>query len=569
MTKSTNRRFIIILIVTLSHCGANHHYLFDEKVDMITREEIESYCGQICLELGGHIGLTAIGRCGECGGMTPCCNMQICDACAVARGVCPFCLKKVDWTKNTDAETEVPILLAILAHYDDIKTRRVAIHALTQIKYQGTLRTMMRYAHEKMLSKERAEAVGVFKDARYIGFLKKVLGTAGDDYFGDEQDIETQYYLSYAAQAAAQSLAELGDKRAVDVLLRSAKKGTLWERCYAIRALGNTADPRTRQTLTSCLKEFFDKDEEWKWIPGRDLIGATLKSLAKTGDKKTALLVIYYIRNPGCDFLYEELKQCLSSIGRPAVPELITAIEEAIDNNIYDWGIQILVEALIDIGDPRAIPFFMELLSAQYPDQWRRRDFNGLALQGLGRLRAREALDHVAHEVNYGTDEATRQSAAHALGQIGGLEAFQILEEKLKKSDTQWVERECLASLNSIAFNELDADDIKLKAVHITAEKGGAETAFHLVYQSVRDGEAWGRALFFEIIDEVSLQKNFYNIVDLLNTRSQEVFEETVSFLGEITEEKVGIAFDDPPERRSEVQQILYAWFQVNHQKLK
>ncbi len=569
MTKSTDKRFIIILIVMLSQCGANHHYLFDEKVNMITREEIESYCGQLCLELSGHIGLTAIGRCGECGKMTPCCNMQICDACAAARGVCPFCLKKVDWTQNTDPETEVPLLLAVLAHHDDLKARRVAIHALTQMKYHGTMRTMMRYAHDKMLSKELAQAVGVFKDARYIGFLKKVLGSAGDDYFGDKQDIETQYYLSYAAQAAAQSLAEIGNKRAVDVLFRSAKKGKLWERCYAIRALGNTADPRAKQTLISCLKEFFDNDEEWKWIPGRDLIGATLKSLASTGDKKTALLVIHYIRNPGCDFLYEDLKQCLSAVGRPAVPELITAIEEAIDNNVYDWGIQILVEALADIGDRRAIPFFIELLSAQYPDQWRERDFKGLVLQGLGKLRAQEALDYVAHEVIYGKDEAARQSAARALGQIGGCEAFRILEEKLKKSDTQWVERECLASLNSIAFNEVDTDDIKLKAARITAEKGGAEAAFQLMYQSVRDGEAWGRALFFEILDEVSLQKNFYNIVDLLNTSSKEVFEETISFLGEITKEKVGITFGDPPEKRSEVTQILYSWFQVNHQKLK
>jgi len=570
MTKSTDRRFIVlILILILPRCGVNHHYLFDEEIRTITDEEIESYCGQICLELGGHIGLTAIGRCGECGGMTPCCNMQICGACAAARGVCPFCLKKVDWTENTDPETEVALLLAILARHDGLKARRVAIHALTQIKYPGTLETMMRYAHEKMLSKELAQAVGVYKDARYIGFLQKVLGSAGDDYFGDEQDIELQYYLSYAARAAAQSLAEIGDKRAIDVLLQAAKKGKLWERCYAIGALGRSADTRAKQTLVSCLKEFFNKNEDWKWIPGRDLIGATLKSLARIGDKKTALLVIHYIRNPGCDFLYEDLKQCLSAIGRPAVPELIVVIEEDIDNNLFDWGSQILVEALADIGDPRAVPFLIELLNAQYADQWRERDVKGLALQGLGKLRAQEALDYVAHELGHGKDESTRQSAAHVLGQIGGYEAFELLEEKLKESDTQWVERECLASLNAIAFNELNTDDIKLEAVRITAEKGGTEAAFQLMYQSVRDGETWGRVFFFEILDEVPLQRNFYNIVELLNTGSKEVFEKTVSFLGELTKEKVGITFDDPPEKRSEFTQTLYAWFQVNQQELK
>jgi|GEM_PF-2070946 len=570
MTKSTEKRFIVlILILILPRCGVNHHYLFDDEISTITRAEIESYCGQLCLELGSHICLTAIGRCSECGGMTPCCNMQLCDACAAAHGVCPFCLKKVDWTKNTDPETEVPLLLAILARYDNLKARRVAIHALTQIKYPGTIETMMRYAHDKMLSKELAQAVGVFKDARYIGFLKRVLGSAGDDYFGGEQDIETQYYLSHAAQAAAQSLAEIGNKRAIDVLLHSAKKGKLWERCYAIHALGYSVDTRAKKTLISCLKEFFDNDEDWKWIPGRDLIGATLKSLARVGDKKAALLVIHYIRNPGCDFLYEDLRQCLSSIGRPAVPELIAAIKDALNNNVSDWGSQILVEALADIGDPGAIPFLIELLNAQYPDQWSERDFKGLVLQGLGKLRAREALDYVAHELVCGKDESTRQSAAHALGQIGGYEAFRILEEKLRKSDAPWIERECLASLNSIAFNEINTDDIKLKAARITAEKSGVEAAFQLMYQSVLDGEAWGRAFFFEMLDEVPVQRNFYRIVELLNTGSKEVFEKTVLFLSGFTKEDIGITFDDSPEKRSEFMQILYTWFQVNHQQLK
>ncbi len=568
--RSTAAHFIVFfLILMVAQCGVNHHYLFDEEISRITDAEIDAYLGTICLERGGHIGLTAIGRCGECGGMTPCCNMQVCDACAARRGVCPFCLKKVDWTKNTEPETEVPILLAVLARRDDLTARRVAIHALTQIKYPGTIETMMRYAQEKMLSLELAEALGAFKDSRYIAFLQKVLGNAGDDYFGDEQDIETQYYLSYAAQAAAQSLAQIGDRRAVDVLLRSAKKGKLWERCYAIGALGNTHDPRVKQILLSCLKEFFGKDREWKWIPGRDLIGATLTSLAKVGDKETALLIIHYIRNPGCDFLYEDLKQCLSAVGKPAVPELIAAIRKDLDSNLYDWGRQILLEALADIGDSRAIPFFIEIISAQYPEQWSERDFKELALQGLGKLNAREALEYVAYELIHGREESTRQIAAHALGQIGGYEAFKILEEKLKTPDAQWVERECLASINLIAFKELNSPEAKLKAARITAEKGGAESAFQLMYQPVRDGEAWGITFFFEVLNEVPLQRNFYNVVELLNTGNKEVFEKTVSFLCELTKLKVGIKFEDSGQKKAAVTERFYAWFQGNYQELK
>lgn len=563
------RYIVLLLILILPKCGVNYNYPYDEQIGKITDEEIENYLGAICLELGGHIGLTAIGRCGQCGGMTPCCNMQICGACAGAQGVCPFCLKKVDWTKNTDPETEVPLLLAVLVRSNNLKARQIAIHALTQIKDPETIETMMRYSNEKMLSKELAVAVGVFKDARYVGFLKKVLHYAGNDYFGDDEDIETQYYLSYAAQAAAQSLAQIGNRRALDVLFKSAKKGKLWERYYAIGALGNTEDARAKQTLISCLKEFFAKDEEWKWIPGRDLIGATLKSLAKIGDRETALLVIYYIRNPGCDFLYEDLRQCLASIGKPAVPELIAAIDEDFNNNLYDWGRQILVEALGDIGDSRAVPFLIEMLNATYPDQWSERDFKGMALKGLGKLRAKEALNHIAHELVHGKDESTRQSAAHALGQIGSSQAFRILEDKLKQSDTKWVVRECLASLNSIAFHEINTDEVKLKATTITADKGSFESAFQLMYQPLLDGEAWGIDFFFEILDKIPMQRNFYNIVELLNTNNKKIFEKTITFLKRLTKLKVKAKFNDPPEKKAEVTQKLFTWFQQNYQSLK
>lgn len=570
MMRLTVVHFILFfLLLMVAQCGVNHHYLFDEEISRITDEEIEAYLGTICLERGGHIGLTAIGRCGECGGMTPCCNMQICDACAAKRGVCPFCLKKVDWMQNTEPDREVPLLLAILAHKDDLKARRVAIHALTQIKYPGTIETMMRHAHERMLSQELAQAVGAFRDARYIRFLERVLGRAGDDYFGDEQDIETQYYLSYAAQAAAQSLVQIGERRAIDVLLKAAEKGTLWERCYAIGALGNAQDPRVKQVLMSCLREFFDKDSEWKWIPGRDLIGATLRSLAQVGDKETALLVIHYIRNPGCDFLYEDLKQCLSAVGRPAVTELIAAIREDLDSNLYDWGRQILLEALADIGDPGAIPFFIELITAHYPDQWSERDFKGLALQGLGKLNADEAFEYIAYELYHGKEESTRQTAAHALGQIGGHEAFTLLEEKLRTPDGQWVERECLASLNLIAFNELNTAEAKLTAARITAKKGGAESAFQLIYQSVSDGEAWGIAFFFDILDEVPLQRNFYNVVELLNTGNREVFDKTISFLCELTKLREEVTFEDSGQSKAEVAQRFHAWFQEHYQELR
>ncbi len=567
---SNFRYMILFLILTFLQCGVNYESPYDEQVRAITDEEIEAYISTICLTLGGHIGYEAIGRCGQCGGMTPCCNMAICDACAAAQGVCPFCLKKVDWTKNTDPEKEIPVLIAILVRSDNLKARQVAIHALTQMKQPGTIEPMMRYANEKMLSLELARAVGAFKDVRFIGFLKKVLQQyAGDDYFGDDRgDIETQYYLSNAAQEAAASLAKIGNKKALDILLHSAKRGKLWERCFALRVLGNCEGKRVRQVLTECLKEFFAKDRDWKWIPGRDLIGATLQSLSQVGDKQAALLVIHYIRNPGCDFLYDELKNCLSKIGKPAVPELIAAIREDLDKKVYDWGRLSLLEALGDIGDNRAIPFFIEMLDQSYDDQNMRSSIKGLSLQGLGKLKARESLDKIAHELMNGEEESIRQAAAHALGKIGGTEAFAILEKKLEKSDTKWVVRECLASFNEIAFNQIKTDKAKLKAAKVTARKSGDEAAFQLMHQPLKDGEMWPVDFFFKILSDIPMQRNFYNVVELLKTNNRMVYSKTITFLNNLTKLNIKSNFNDSDKEKVEVTQKFWNWFQKHYQEL-
>ena len=561
--------YMILIVPLTAGCGRHYVNPYIELSRQVTEEEMAQYSGSICHELGGHIGLTAIGHCGECGGMTPCCNMQICDACAAARGVCPFCLKKVDWTRNTDTQREIPILLAIIERSENLKARQIAIHALTQISEPHTLEIMMQYSEERMLSRELAVAVGAFRDARYIRFLKQVLQYAGDDYFGDENDIETQYYLSNAAQAAANSLANIGTDKAVKILLNSAKRGKLWERYYAIRALGGINEQRVRQTLTVCLREFFDKDSDWKWIPGRDLIGATLQSLSLIGNKETAILVIHYTREPGCDFLYEELKSCLSSIGKHAVPELITAIEEDLNDNLYDWGRLVLVETLGNIADPRAIPFLTKLLDWPYPDQWRERDFKEVALRALGNLGAHDALDKIQRELSHGKEESTRQAAAHALGLIGGAQSFAILEAKLRQQDAQWVERECLASLNKIAFDEIHRDDIKLKASKITAAKGGAEAAFQIMYGPITNAEPWAIDFFFENLADFPMRQNFWQVVELLNTDNKTIFTGTTKFLKGFTSLKTTIAFNDAADKKEMFKQTLWNWYQKHSSEIQ
>ena len=559
----------MFVILIISGCGQHYTNPYKEQSRQVTAEEISQYLSSICLELGGHIGLTAIGHCGQCGGMTPCCNMRICGACAAARGVCPFCMKKVDWTRNTDPESEIPILLAILDRSENLKPRQVAIHALTQINEPQTLDLMMKYSDEQMLSRELAVSIGVFADSRYIGYLKKVLQSAGDDYFGNEDEIERQYYLSNAAQAAAGALAKMGTGKAVNILLRSAEHGKLWERCYAIGALGGIDEERVRQALGRCLTEFFGKDSDWKWIPGRDLIGATLASLSRNGDRETALLVIHWTRNPGCDFLYDALGSCLSSIGKPALPDLIAAIREDLNSNLYDWGRLVLVETLGNIGDPQAIPFLIGLLDWPYPDQWIERDFKEAALRALGQLAAPDALEKIEVELFHGKEESTRYAAATALGLIGGVRSFAVLEAKLGQQDAPWVERECLASLNKIAFDKTGTDDLRLKAARITAVKGGAEAAFQVMYESVINAESWAVDFFFENLAEVPMQRNFHDLVELLDTNNDRIFTKTTQYLKNITKLKTKMRFNDAADRKYEFKQTLWSWYQEHYSELQ
>ncbi len=73
----------LCLVFQFKFCYAS---VLDDQIRKITDEDLQSYLGTICIERGDHIGLTAIGHCSQCGGMTPCCNMSICCGCAAERG---------------------------------------------------------------------------------------------------------------------------------------------------------------------------------------------------------------------------------------------------------------------------------------------------------------------------------------------------------------------------------------------------------------------------------------------------------------------------------------------------
>jgi HEAT repeat protein len=401
---NTNTLAVFLLVFLV--CGCTTEGADGPPVDW------KSYQDTICLNIfRGEIVLPALGHGSRCGHPTPNCNQAYCGACAAALGVCEVCGKKNDWTRNTNPTVEVPLLFALLEESKEVEPRRIALHALTQIGKPDTLSRMMKFSDDQDLSLQLAAAVGAFQDRRYNRFLQSVLHRAGANFW-EQEDYEGQYYRLAAARAAAATLVALGDRQAEKILFAAARNGGIWVQVAALGALGGVDSDHSRQVLSACLKEFFAKDGDWKWIPGRELIGTALKSLALIGKKDEALQVLGYMRSPGCDFLYTDLAGCLAKIGRPIVPEISAAIRDGVQDKQYDQGTMGLIEVLGDLNDPSAVPVLREMLDWQYSDQWVREDATQKAITGLGKLKAHEAIDRIAFELLHSPEEATRYQAA-------------------------------------------------------------------------------------------------------------------------------------------------------------
>lgn len=347
----------------------------------------KQYQAIVCLNIySGHVGLEALGRCHACGAQTPCSNQLYCSKCASNAGVCDFCGKKNTWLKNTDPAVEAPLLLEMLDRSADGEARKVAVHALTQLKPRGGLKRMMKHQGEEALAPQLAAAVGAYGEDRYLPFLRKLLERAGGNYLAEE-DSAAQFAHIEASRAAAAALASIGSPRAVEVLLASAGSPRVWEQEAAILALRLVPAKRSRPALLALLKEFFEHDKNWKWIPGRTLIGAALDSLASLGpDRDAALQVAGHLRNPGCDFLNDTLKNALVRLGPPAVPDLIAMARTDLEAGRFGWENLAFIEALAGIRDARCRPLFEVLMEWNYPDPYQKRDFTAAARAGLEAL---------------------------------------------------------------------------------------------------------------------------------------------------------------------------------------
>jgi HEAT repeat protein len=145
---------------------------------------------------------------------------------------------------------------------------------------------------------------------------------------------------SLSAQAA-ESLGNIGDKRAVDILIKSLSLQNDAEiRKYAAEALGKIQDPRAAKPLVAALQDTNTNV--------RDASKTAIKELAAKDPKVIKLLI------PGLTSenqkLLDETRSALARIGTPAVDPMIKALKD--ENAMIRLGAAIV---LGDIGDQKAI----------------------------------------------------------------------------------------------------------------------------------------------------------------------------------------------------------------------
>ncbi len=140
---------------------------------------------------------------------------------------------------------------------------------------------------------------------------------------------------------------------------------------------------------------------------------------------------------------------------REVVPMLVTALDDDNPNVVYN-----LVECLGDIGDPRAVPALMDLLT-EHTDEW----VHVATLEALGKIGDQRVVDLLLSLVS---EELVVDPLISALGVLGDSRAIPTLVSYLKDKDPDirelsvqalvsiWEEVEAIANLTKVSY-ELEA----------------------------------------------------------------------------------------------------------------
>lgn len=280
-------------------------------------------------------------------------------------------------------------------------------------------------------------ALGYERDARVRGAAAETLGDMGDARAVEPLLSVLQDKDGNVRRSAATALGKLGDTRAVDALVATLRVYPPEARKAAAEALGKLGDARAVEPLVVALK---DKDRRVQLaaaealtrlgVPDHPSTRAWCAALMRKWDEAAAMGNVAV--EPLVDALklgwYDDRRLAAEALGKIGDARAAEPLMGALKDN--EKGVrQAAAEALGKIGDARAVE---PLVAALKDSDW---DIRWSAIMALGRLGEARAVEPLAAALKPNNRTDVRLAGAEALGRLGDARAIEPLVAALKDAD--------------------------------------------------------------------------------------------------------------------------------------
>ncbi|MBN1169968.1 HEAT repeat domain-containing protein [Candidatus Micrarchaeota archaeon] len=288
------------------------------------------------------------------------------------------------------------------------------------------------------------ELIEALKDADIRKHTAEALGEIGDKRAVPQLMQEIHGNPSEVQKAVIEALGKIGDPQVVPVLIEEYKSGNA--RLEIVNALGRMGDKRATPVFTDALKS-----------PDATMVIEAAFGLGTIADPKTTRPLLEALRNTENDNARNRITFTLSKIGKPAVPELIKALN---DERINGYA----AEALGRIKDARALPALINIvknkkskiranaalslgligdrmavpaLMAAYREN--NVDLQKIIALTLGEIKDNRSVPLLVEALKH-EDVNVRLMAAHSLGKIGDKSVVPVLIEAMENGNTYAIE---------------------------------------------------------------------------------------------------------------------------------
>ena len=338
----------------------------------------------------------------------------------------------------------VDSLLDVLNKGESLAMRESAAKALGRIKNKQAAPALIEVLKENSTTwhvrEATAEALGRIRETTTVNLLIGLLNASYSDIH--ENTIEAEERTRNAQlvkvdnprvrRAIAGALGEIGDSRAVKLLINALEGDTEWRvREAAARALGQIENANAVDALT---KVFKSKDNAVTWQVRK----AVVEALGRIGGTKAAELLINLLKSsyPGKQEVQEVTGKVTEKVNGPHsdmhgnTTEVEKKTGDAQIMQVNDPHIRrAIVESLGEIGDSRAVDPLITVLKTDIDDE----DMLESAAKALGRIgNAQVVIPLIDILKKAGPAWRAREAAIEALGSIGDMRAVEPLSTVLE-----------------------------------------------------------------------------------------------------------------------------------------